>query len=401
MTKQEQDIFFALLRAAIWTNSSGQPTADRLQEVSELIDKSLIAFHQSSYDWGMLLQAFENHALLGVVAHTIMSLPDDKQPTEAQRTHIYDHVAALVRTHHELQTAIVTLFAQMEAVGLHPILLKGEGYAALYPTTCVRSCGDIDIYVHPDEFTPARQIVDAFMGEEAQAHDGSLHYEIDKDGLVIELHHKLMGRPIAGVDMKSYNQYIFSLPNDSCYYFEIQSSQIPVLKPLDNLIFSFLHLYKHASRGVPSFRLSLDTFFLLRVYKTDIQGDIFKAMICQYFRLQPWQEFIGILHYQLGMPKSKIPYWDEERAQRSQGKMLQTYLRAGNFAQFIDHEGIAIRSMPRGLRRKVKHFFYILKVGGKTRNVFDPTYTRWTSIKNLLHLTFTQIKEIISQKQKS
>lgn len=399
MTKQEQDIFFALLRAAIWTDSSDQPTADRLQEVSELIDKSLIAFHQSSYDWDMLLRAFENHALLGVVAHTIMSLPDDKQPTEAQRTHIYDHVAALVRTHHELQTAIVTLFAQMEAVGLHPILLKGEGYAALYPKTCVRSCGDIDIYVHPDEFEPARRIIDAFMGEGAHVHDGSLHYEVDKDGLAIELHHKLTSAKKDG--MKAYNQYGAELSHIDRHYAEILGHQIPVLKPLDDLIFSFMHLYKHAYHGSPTLRLFLDTFVLLNQYRGILNVSEIESKCRQFMIMESWQEFLGILHYQLGMPKSKIPCWDEERAQRSQGKMLQTYLRAGNFAQFIDHEGIAIRSMPRGLRRKVKHFFYILKVGGKTRNVFDPTYTRWTSIKNLLHLTFTQIKKIISQKQKS
>lgn len=400
MLNFDQNIFFSLLRAALWTDADGQPTADRLQEVSDLIRQSLITNHQSSFSWTTLLQAFEDHALLGVVAHAIMSLPIEQQPTEPQCIHIYDHVAALVRTHHRLQTAIVTLFTQMESAGLHPILLKGEGYASLYPKTCVRSCGDIDIYVHPDEFTPARQIIDTFMGQGAQAHDDSLHYEIDKDGLVIELHHKLMGRPIAGVDMKSYNQYIFSLPNDSCYYFEIQSSQIPVFKPLDNLIFSFMHLYKHAYHGAPTFRLFLDTFVLLNQYKDILVVTEIESMCTQFKILESWQEFLGILHYQFDMPESDIPCWNEKQAKKSQGKKLLTYLKVGNFARRYS-KGDAISSMPPGLRRKIKHFFYILKDANKTKRIFNPNYTRWHSLKDLLHLTYTQIKEIISQKLKS
>ena len=119
MTKTEQDIFFALLRSAIWE----KPVEMEYNKGKE-------------YSWLNILQAFADHAILGVVANAVMHLPEEYLPEEELQQEILQYASDTKKLNEEFDTAVVESFELLQKNGLHPVLLKGQGLSALYPKSC-------------------------------------------------------------------------------------------------------------------------------------------------------------------------------------------------------------------------------------------------------------------------
>lgn len=76
--------------------------------------------------------------------------------------------------------------------GLHPIILKGQANASLYPDPLSRQCGDIDVLVEGGRKNVIRHLTEMGLMEGADAN--SLHHvHLDSklfDGISIEVHFK-------------------------------------------------------------------------------------------------------------------------------------------------------------------------------------------------------------------
>ena len=55
-------------------------------------------------------------------------------------------------THVKLNRNISRLVALFREAGIDPVLLKGQGIALNYPEPMLRECGDIDLYVGPEQY---------------------------------------------------------------------------------------------------------------------------------------------------------------------------------------------------------------------------------------------------------
>lgn len=334
MSQPNQDIFFALLRAAIWTDADGQPVGERLQEVSSLIDGSLVACHQSSFDWSSLLRSYEDHALLGVVAHAIMSLPVDKQPTPQQVTCLYDHVAQLVRGRYDQQQIIAEVFSLLREAGIHTILLKGEGLAVLYPNTSLRAVGDIDILVPHDRYEQAVHILQNISEDAGREDYLERHYQLTVQGTTIEIHHH------PGWAANGAYESAFQTLSDH-YLQPLTSNPSPItpnLSPLTsnphyNALYVFNHLLHHMHDGGVGLRQFVDWALVLSANADAIDRNQLQMDLRATGLLRPWQIMGGILVKELGLPVDFFPLYDERLACKSQGKYLRRLLDGGNFGQ--------------------------------------------------------------------
>lgn len=174
MNQRERLIFFELLRSALWEHE---------------VDTTVF---EGDWIWGNILQAFQKHSLLGIVSDVIMKLPTDYLPDEQQQSFLFMNTANLVIGHQRLNSAIHDSFKQLEEAGCSPILLKGQGLTHLYPKTCVRSYGDVDIYVGPEQMERAQQVFKNIATPEAikKADKGDVdhEYKIVIDDVIYEIH---------------------------------------------------------------------------------------------------------------------------------------------------------------------------------------------------------------------
>lgn len=133
-----------------------------------------------------------------------------------------------------------------------PLLLKGFALAELYPHPDLRTWGDLDVYVGPDNYHAAAQILRATFPQAIHPNEEGedlKHYNFDfPDGNAVEMHRATMTilHPRAACVYDALEkegvapEHIFPLTLSSASNLQVH---IPELK--FNLLFTFLHAWHH------------------------------------------------------------------------------------------------------------------------------------------------------------
>lgn len=94
----------------------------------------------------------QKHSLIGVFYHALLQLKETGFAVDNKlflRT--YALTEKLKRKNEELDEDCATITAKFSEAGFDSCILKGQGLALLYPSTLVRSSGDVDLWVMPRE----------------------------------------------------------------------------------------------------------------------------------------------------------------------------------------------------------------------------------------------------------
>lgn len=317
MNSSEQDIFFSILRLSLWDREEDKRTLQRLLE-------------QRSYSWPAVLQAFVDHALLGVVANTILSLSDTDQPDEKQRSFIVQYVANLCQRHFLIQQVIVEVFESLETVGCSPILLKGEGLAQLYSSQCVRACGDVDVYVGKQDFDKAVACMQSICEAKDVAHAkfGNHDYSVSYRGILFEVHFTPGYASVEKAEQRFQQLATEWLVPERCESITILGKKILVPAAQYNLLYNFEHLARHYRNSELGIRQFVDWAVLLD--KLHFNDSILKQNLEDLQVLDAWQRMAGVMQVALGV--EQVPFV-EQRANRRSQKILTVVMSRGNFAQ--------------------------------------------------------------------
>lgn len=328
MSPSEQHIFFELLRASIW-----QREAD------------LSFFQDSSWSWSPILRALDSHSLLALAAGAIMTvnnrLPASQQLNPSQSMELMKYCATVAKTHFDLNRAVVDIFSRLSTLvsPLHPVLLKGQGLAAIYPMANTRSCGDIDIYVGKEGYDNAKSIINNLCtSEEIQSAQEDIHqYHITHDSTTYELH------PVAGFCAVAFRQKEYEawaaeqLQPSKCDRINIDlhdGQEHPVLIPNAqfNIPYLFDHLCRHFRFQGVGVRQFVDIAILLHQTKQDQNFlNTLKKDLKRLDLFNAWQILSGILVINLGLPESECPFYDNKKAQKSQTQILQNVIADSHF----------------------------------------------------------------------
>lgn len=215
-------------------------------------------------DWKNIYQELKTQAVASLA-----------EPWRAQCNEISVAVSEQWRNDNKRQMAhfLRLLYAQEEVIrllqeeGLHPVILKGCAAAIYYPQPELRTMGDIDIFVSPEEFDQSLQVMIQHgyaipKGENFKRY----HVNLFKDGMHFELHHKP-----AGIEENERGEYFmhFILQGFSnIKYNEVSQSMIPMFPPLQNGLVLLLHIEKHLKEGL-GLRQIIDWMFFAEEYLTD------------------------------------------------------------------------------------------------------------------------------------
>lgn len=326
MTTSERDIYFEMLRAALW-----QREAD-------------VKVFAGDWDWKPVLETYLKQDLLGLVADVILRLPDNLQPSPQESVMMMNYLGNLIQAHHVLNQRLAEVMPRLEATGCRPVLLKGQGLSGLYPKTCVCACGDLDIYVGSEKFAEAKAAVGALATQEevAQADGGEElhHYQINIGGIIYEIHHTIgeAGNEHYARAFDSLSrQHIEGGPLDqvmlSC---EGGRQAVVSVPPVSfNVWYLLNHLAWHFCyfAGI-GFRQFCDWLVVLREFNKQAGEQELaelKKNLSEIGMLRAWRILGGFLVHQLGLPAAEFPFYDARLAAKSQGYLLDEVCDASRF----------------------------------------------------------------------
>lgn len=352
MTKQEQNIFFSVIRSAIWQRD--------------------IVLPQEQFSWKTIIDALQSHGVLAFVADSIMSLPHHLLPPPDLQERIMKTVAGIVRAHYRVNKVICEVFELLEREGFKPVLLKGQGLSQQYPDRFVRAVGDIDIFIGRERFWEACDIVSRYCGGDGaeREEDLTIHWSAFKGDIDIEVHQVAADTAIPSIK-DEYNRWAEQQLLSSCSYVTINGRSIRVPDRQTNSIYVFEHLLKHIRVEGIGIRQFIDWLMILRSDALDtspfsnpdtlntapLSSTLDTTPLSRFHILDAWQVLGGILVWQLGFPQDAFPCWNEHKARHSQGRNLQYIIDAGNLGHDTA-EAKGYYHQPPSLKRNISALRY-------------------------------------------
>lgn len=324
---KEYDILFILLRAGLW---------EKAAEASAL-------FPVSADCWSRVLDLARQQTVTGIAYRGLERLPDRFFPPEETMSRWTAEVDRIERRGRKMNGAVCSLFSFFRLQGLHPVLLKGQGVAAMYEYPLLREAGDIDVYF-PDraERTRAEKILYEKRIAAERLPDGSTEYVWD--GVEVEHHPGLLD-----LNNPFLKRYLGMLETGKGYAVQLLGTangmDVRVPAPALNLLQLNTHILKHAMGKGVGLRQLCD---MARAYHTlhdDIDGNEIKEM---YRRtgIGRWSRLLhSFLVNELGLPESDLPYREKNIPSTP---LLRIILRGGNFGQYKDGDRKETSSMWRG-----------------------------------------------------
>lgn len=291
----------------------------------------MAGFPMSAERWRELLEQARRQTVVGIVYKGIGMLPEELMPPEPILIRWVAEVDRIEQNNQRMNRALKELLALYRDNDIHPIVMKGQGIAAMYETPSLRECGDIDLYFDNNEVADrARKVLEA-MGISYEVHaDKSICYtwmgvEVEHHTELVDLHSP-KNRRYAEQLIKEQGYTLITTPEGV----EMRVASAPV-----NLLMQSTHILKHALGKGVGLRQLCD---MARTYH-HLHGQIDLAAQYQIFAALGLRRWNALLHTfltdELGLPHSQQPYRTLIPIDTS--PLLHIIDKGGNFGQHRTH----------------------------------------------------------------
>lgn len=255
----------------------------------------------------------------------------DESLSSYARVHMKSACMRTLQQHTRLHFTLAQAWKALKEEGLHAVLMKGAGLAALYPASQNREWGDIDLFVGKDQYHPSCAVMrktfpNALKFDEELDH--YKHYNLIADGISIEIHR-------VSVDLQH--------PLDSLRYEAIEREgmthavpvtinglELRVPEPTFNALFVLLHAWEHMMTKGANMRQICDHTLLMHHYASTIDIPRLKRYLHELHLTEVWQLFMAVEVHFLGLPEHEAPFYDPlaiPRAERLVDDLLGGRLR--------------------------------------------------------------------------
>lgn len=330
MTKKDIDDLFALLKTALWRD--GRYAAD--------ID---------GVDWEAVRALAGEQCLLGVVADALDRLNDRQCPRE-EKLRWVGSVMVIERRNLLMNALVGRLFRKFSAMGLTPVLLKGQAFAANCPVPLHRQCGDIDVYFkHRGDCQKAVEwaaMVDPGAARSADNSRDYKHFAFAVEKTEVELHYymclfenrRLQRRLQQIID----EEFAECEPN----VVEIGGEKIETVPPTLSVIHQLLHISRHLLEAGVGLRQVCDLAVFLDRHCGEVDGPRLDGYL-EELELKTVAEALGyIMVNSLGVDAAKVPFGTDRRYA---GFILKEIFDGGNFGhkktEYRDGKGLLTRKL--------------------------------------------------------
>lgn len=319
-----EHFFLELLRVGLWER------------------EALLSQH-NCLDFGKVFKLAEEQAVSGILIQSLeKNLTKLKErPSQELLLQEIGNNLIIQQRNIELDKAVVGLCRLLDTVNSRYIIVKGQTLAALYGDIGYRQSGDIDFYVHPDDWEKTYQLCcDVFHIESVETHSEK-HIEWEYQDVMYEMH-----RMLNDFSSKKHQQYwdeiIMQESWGNPWTVSINGYDVPTLAPTYNAIYVFVHLFFHLiSEGV-GLRQFIDWGVVLEKGHDDIDRHLLRKHLEGIGLLKAYSGLGTVLIDYLGFSVDSCPLDINEIDHNSARKLMENILQSGNFGhniRFIQSHG--------------------------------------------------------------
>lgn len=263
-----------------------------------------------------------------------MTLPPALRPPKEWLHKGYALIELNRRTHNLLDSCVAEAFTFLSDAGLNPVLLKGQAYARAYPDTILRQCGDIDIYVGAESYRKAYE-ASLLAGWESVGKftPTEKHYGCTLRGVKIELHRAAAQLMSPSADRR-FRKWSAGELIAGRHSLSIGGEDVAVPTPLFDVVFVFMHLFRHFITSGVGLRHLCDWTMILHAHSHEIDREELARLLKDFGMLKAWRLFTPIAVDHLGLPPDECPLYSP-RCRHKADMILTFIIREGNFGRGI------------------------------------------------------------------
>lgn len=254
--------------------------------------------------------------------------------------------------------SIGKLFRTLKGLGLSPVLMKGQAFAANYPFPLHRQCGDIDVYFkkHDDchKAVAWAERKDKAAAESSYNKRERKHFCFFMDGNEIELHYHLC--LFENEELQKRLQRIIDdeFDNNEPCFADIGGERIEMIPPTLSVLHQIIHISRHLLEAGVGLRQLCDLALYLDKFHSVIDKERLNAYLNE-LQLVTIAGSIGyILVDNLGLEEGRLPF---KKNKQYADFLLQEIFEGGNFGK----KNVKYRENCHGLKRKLQSVIYFFR----------------------------------------
>lgn len=205
-------------------------------------------------DWQALYDLAQSHNVTGLVGRILADLPADHRPPEALAVAFRQAMGQTLMAYEKRMAAVQVMEQTLTDAHIPYLTVKGACTAAAYPDPSLRTSGDTDIVLTPDNQQKAVRTLEQRGFAKKVTHDDVVMLTLR--GFEFELHTRLES-------INDGSRALLANPFAPEVAYN-KSKNIWVLQPVYAVYYTVLHLLHHIKTGGAGVRMLLDTDLLLR-----------------------------------------------------------------------------------------------------------------------------------------
>lgn len=219
-------------------------------------------------EWMLLFAMAKKQSLTGICFTGVEKLPQEQSPGEDLIMEWMGEAVKAQRRNKKLNETCMKLVEGFDSKGYTTCILKGQSNQVYYPKSLGsrRTAGDVDIWLFPkdNQITPVKQTMELLESEDRIVSLAYLHAELKQvDTVAVEAHFRptFLNEPTHNHRLQKWYRENKSSCIMSCQI--ANDIIISMLKPVYNIIFQLVHIYRHLLDEGIGLRQLLDYYFLL------------------------------------------------------------------------------------------------------------------------------------------
>ncbi len=240
---------------------------DLLQILSDFLLGKPAVKPEAEPDWAALFDLAAHHGVAGILFHQCKSVMPEVSVRKHMTWYVGNVVYSILREENTKELA-----RRFEEKGIPAVYIKGAAYRDYYPLPSLRSMGDIDIVIWPEDRKKTDEILKKEMGFDCFV-DNHAVWTYWKDRLYIEVHDHMFYENLANqVDYRAYFDHVWEHCRNASV-FNTESANIYIPDEDFHFLYLMAHTAKHVINNGSGFRAYLDMVLMVKECRDRLNWD--------------------------------------------------------------------------------------------------------------------------------
>lgn len=321
-------------------------------------------------EWKRAFLFSKEHAVVGVMFTGVERLTKEQAPPKKLLMSWFGFTEHIRRQKSHFDEVMAEFAKLLSEENIQYVVFKGLAVASKYPNPSLRTMGDIDFYVPPNDFNRCLHLIERKLGVAVNTNDIDKHFSFYWKGICFEMHYQM-----ETFGCKSHQMYFGRLVADSISAgrssFYANETAVAMLNPTLDLILVFKHWMTHYIGEGIGMRQTIDLAVLIDSYKDKINVAIIKRHLHAIGYLKPFDAVVAMVEKFFTIHWTD--YWmsngDGSRKKRAAmhhaDRMMREVLQNGNFGRSDYKYKLGRMKRFETMLRFFRHCFWLLPLAPK------------------------------------